>query len=254
MALTQIQYWREKKMTIDKYLTKWLNIIMTYFTKQTRTFFSELADNNTKTWFKYNKERYEQDVLQPAIRFVENLGQALRDTLPNLKAIPKIDQSIFRLHRDVRFGTDKRPYKTQLAILLWEGTGHRMQCPGAYFQLDDEKLIIGGGCHQFNPTQLTAYRNTIVMPSKAAQLSTLEKSFLKKDIQCLGQHYKRFPKGYLPIKGHEKWLLHNGLYIAQERLLSDIKEDELFKICVTFYKQDYALLHEWIKESVADVS
>ena len=146
---------------------------MKYFNHETSQFFFELSQNNNKVWFNANRDNYEQYVLGPAIKFVEDLGAELQKKFPKIQAVPKVDQSIFRLHRDVRFGVDKQPYKTQLAILFWEGDGHRMQCPGAYFQIDEHKILIGGGCHKFNNLQLKAYRNRVVTPSHVQLLNLL---------------------------------------------------------------------------------
>jgi len=41
-----------------------------------------------------------------AIRFVEKMGEKLRKIAPGVHAIPKINKSLFKINRDVRFSND----------------------------------------------------------------------------------------------------------------------------------------------------
>ena len=80
------------------------------FQKETSKFFSELAANNNKTWFDANKPVYENYVLTPARDLVVTLGEALMALSPNVVADPRVNKSITRIYRDVRFSK----YTTQL--------------------------------------------------------------------------------------------------------------------------------------------
>ena len=81
------------------------------FSTQLVNFFKDLSDNNTKPWFDANRERYDDYVLQPAREFVVAMGEKLKKIAPAVNAVPKINQSLFKIHRDIRFSKDKRPYK-----------------------------------------------------------------------------------------------------------------------------------------------
>ena len=80
------------------------------FQNETSKFFSELATNNNKPWFDAHKPDYESNVMSPARDFVVTLGEALMALSPNVVADPRVNKSIFRIYRDVRFSK----YKTQL--------------------------------------------------------------------------------------------------------------------------------------------
>jgi uncharacterized protein (TIGR02453 family) len=80
----------------------------------------------------------------PSGAFVVSMGAKLKAISPAIKAIPKVNQSLFRVNRDTRFSADKSPYKTNLGIWFWEGEKKRMECPGFYFHLDTENLMLGG--------------------------------------------------------------------------------------------------------------
>ena len=58
------------------------------------------------------------------------MGKKLRQIAPGVNAIPKINQSLFKINRDVRFSKDKSPYKTYMGIWLWEGNRKRMESSG----------------------------------------------------------------------------------------------------------------------------
>jgi uncharacterized protein (DUF2461 family) len=44
-------------------------------------------------------------------RLVDAAGEALAEIAPAVEAQPRVNGSIFRINRDVRFSKDKRPYK-----------------------------------------------------------------------------------------------------------------------------------------------
>ena len=83
-----------------------------------------------KAWFDSHRQEYDDYVLNPAKNFIHDMGQVLKKTSPNVIADPRVNKSLFRLNRDIRFSKDKTPYKTHLAIWFWEGTSKRMECSG----------------------------------------------------------------------------------------------------------------------------
>jgi uncharacterized protein (TIGR02453 family) len=89
------------------------------FPKATITFLSGLSETNTKEWFEGNRDVYEAGYVEPARRFVESMGPRLKQVSPGVKYEPKINGSISRINRDVRFSKDKRPYKDHLDIWFW---------------------------------------------------------------------------------------------------------------------------------------
>ena len=76
--------------------------------------------NNTKQWFDKHRNEYEENVLFPLREFVVTMGERLRKIAPAVNAIPKVNQSLFRINRDTRFSKDKSPYKTCMWIFVAE--------------------------------------------------------------------------------------------------------------------------------------
>ena len=82
----------------------------TGFPKETLKFFADLAANNNKPWFDLHKPDYEKFVMAPTRDFVVSLGERLRELAPDVVADPRVNKSIFRIYRDIRFSK----YTTQL--------------------------------------------------------------------------------------------------------------------------------------------
>ena len=102
------------------------------FPREYFSFFNQLKKNNSKEWFEKHRGDYDEFVLHPAREFVIEMGKKLRKIAPGVNAIPKVNQSLFKINRDVRFSKDKSPYKTYMGIWLWEGDRKRMECSGFY--------------------------------------------------------------------------------------------------------------------------
>src|SRR5881409_4490780 len=119
-----------------------------YFTAEFFGFFSDLAKNNSKEWFTKNKERYENAVQEPSLRFIRDAGPRLQKISPYLVADAKpFGGSLSRIYRDIRFSPDKSPYKTEVGIHFWHGKarGPEHMNPGFYLHLGLDGNFAGGG-------------------------------------------------------------------------------------------------------------
>lgn len=112
-------------------------------------FLTGLAAHNDRDWFTANRAVYD-DRLKPtlaALIDVLNGALAARD-LP-LAGDPK--KSVFRIHRDVRFSKDKRPYKTHVSATLTranpDGTWQKLSPGLLYVHIEPE----GGPAPAFDP-------------------------------------------------------------------------------------------------------
>src|SRR5947207_15954194 len=83
------------------------------FPTETLTFFKRLARNNNRDWFLQRKEIFEASVKAPMIALVETLNADFAKCAPDYVNDPK--KAVYRIYRDVRFSSDKSPYKTHLA-------------------------------------------------------------------------------------------------------------------------------------------
>ena len=74
------------------------------FKPETLSFLNELAQNNNRDWFNANKTRYEEQVLDVALLFIQSMQNPLQEIAPHFTAIPKrMGGSLMRVYRDTRF-------------------------------------------------------------------------------------------------------------------------------------------------------
>lgn len=225
------------------------------FPKECLTFYRGLARNNSKQWFEQHRNEFDEQVLGPARQFVEAMGDAFARLSPGIHADPRTDKSIFRIYRDVRFSKDKRPFKTNLAIWFWEGSGKRMECSGYYFHLDPGALMLGTGIYMFPKQMLKEYRDSVVHPKYGPELGRAVRSILKKGPYSLGgEFYKKVPRGYPGDQANAEFLLYNGLWAGMEvKVPGEVFSSALVEYCYKRYK-DMSPLHEWLLNLTGRVS
>ncbi len=217
------------------------------FPRETVSFLSELAKNNDKAWFEERKGDYEQEVLEPARAFVAAMGERLKKISQGVVADPRRDKSIFRIYRDVRFGKDKRPYKTHLGIFFWEGKAKKMECPGFYFHLEPPNLTLGAGLYMFSPAQLSAYRESAVHPRRGRELAKAAAAVRKSGPYEIGvQRYKRVPRGYDKDHENAEFLTFGGLTAMVEAPIpKELYSEAVLDYCFARWKH-MAPIHKWL--------
>ena len=125
-------------------------------------FLRDLKANNDRDWFQANKHRYENDLLEPALAFVEDFGFRLPDISPHLVADPRRQGgSLFRIYRDTRFAKDKTPYKTTAGIYFRHERSKEARSPGLYLHLEPRNVFAGGCIWHADPKTAHAIRRRI---------------------------------------------------------------------------------------------
>src|SRR5665213_2366294 len=134
------------------------------FPAATGEFLTGIAAHNDKTWFDAHRSRYEAGYVEPARRFVTAIGPRLRAISPTVQFEPKVNGSIGRINRDIRFSKDKRPYKSSLMLWFWHGDRKGWDTPGFYFSLSPEKIFLGTGMHGLEKEALERFRQSLIHP------------------------------------------------------------------------------------------
>ena len=84
------------------------------FKQNTLKFLHDLENNNNRDWFQENKPRYEKDLLEPAVLFIQAMAPKLEEISEHFVVSAKrTGGSLMRIYRDTRFSKDKKPYKNQ---------------------------------------------------------------------------------------------------------------------------------------------
>jgi len=185
--------------------------------------------------------------MHPARQFVTAMGEKLRKIAPEVNAIPKINQSLFKINRDVRFSKDKSPYKTYMGIWLWEGSRKRMECSGFYLHVENKNMFVGVGIKMFPKNLLERYRQAVVDKKQGAALNKAVKKIADKGYQIDGKHYKKIPRGYAADHPNGEYLLYNGLTARIEEKVPDVFYSGAIIDYAHSHYRNMLSLHRWLK-------
>lgn len=165
--------------------------------KELFKFFRDLSKNNDRDWFQRNKPRYELDVKEPLLQFISDFGAPLRRINPHLVADPRpVGGSLFRIYRDVRFSSDKSPYKTHAGVRFPHEESKTVHAPGYYLHLEPGTVFAAAGIWHPDPVTLKKVRDTIVADSSGWKRAVSQT--VKGKCTLGGESLKKVPRGYDP--------------------------------------------------------
>lgn len=147
------------------------------FTRETFRFFQELARNNRKEWMDANRERYQEHVVQPFRRLLEEMLPAVMKLDANLGA----GSSFSRINRDIRFAKDKTPYRPQMYLKF-----------GAPFAGDGGELYVGLSAK----TATVGFRIYSGGKRKESALGKVAEPKIEKDARWLAKQRARLGRKY----------------------------------------------------------
>ncbi len=132
------------------------------FYPKTIEFLQQLAVNNNRDWFGEHKSRYEEDVLDVALRFVQSMQDPLAEIAPHFVALPtRVGGSLMRVYRDTRFSKDKTPYKTNIGIQFRHEAAKDVHAPGYYVHIAPQQVFVGVGMWRPDSEPLRRIRERI---------------------------------------------------------------------------------------------
>jgi uncharacterized protein (TIGR02453 family) len=165
-----------------------------HFTTDTFRFLSELAANNDRTWFQENKDRYEQHVKEPALRFIADVEPHLERISPHFDAGPR---SLFRIYRDTRFSKDRSPYKTHTGIQFRHEMAADAHAPGFYLHIQPRQVFVACGVWHPDSKTLGKIREAIVEDPRKWRRVKSAKRF-RDTYRFEGSSLKTHPRGFDP--------------------------------------------------------
>jgi uncharacterized protein (TIGR02453 family) len=158
--------------------------------KNTLKFLTKLDENNNREWFQANKKEYEGSH-QEMLAFAE----AVHGEISNHDLIePFSKRSLFRIYRDVRFGKDKTPYKTNWGGYLKRATSELRG--GYYYQVGIKESFVIGGFLGPKPQDLLHIRNQLAQDGKAFRDIINAKRFKNFFGELRGAQLKTAPRGF----------------------------------------------------------
>ena len=170
------------------------------FTRDTFKFFHDLARNNRKVWMDANRERYQQTVVQPFRRLLDELAPVVLQIDSRFDTGARGGANFSRINRDIRFAKDKTPYRAQMYLKTsapFSGEGETGQL---YVGLSADTATAGfriysGAKRKESALGQIAEARTLAQPRWAAQQK-----------KRLSRRYESY--SYTAQKG--EWTKHNG--------------------------------------------
>lgn len=158
-------------------------------------FFDGLEADNSKAYWQRNKGAYEELVRAPMEELLAELASEWGDG------------RIFRPYRDVRFSSDKSPYKTSIAATVGEG----------YVQLTAKGLGVGCGMWEMAPDQLERYRGAVSDSRSGEKLVGIVVEARSAGLDVTGHDVlKTAPRGYPKDHPRIELLRYKGLIAWRE--------------------------------------
>lgn len=153
-------------------------------------FFDGLEADNSKAYWTDQRAVYESDVKAP----MTALLAACEAEFGTGK--------IFRPYRDVRFATDKTPYKTHCGATAGP----------FYVQVGPDGLTAAGGFYQMAPDQVARYRTAVDDERRGTELQKRVAAADAAGVPVGGEQLRTRPRGVDPDHPRLELLRHKGLY------------------------------------------
>jgi uncharacterized protein (TIGR02453 family) len=159
-------------------------------------FFEGLEADNSKTYWQEHKAVYEKLVRAP-------MDELLAELAPEFG-----EGKVFRPYRDVRFSTDKTPYKTVIGAMAGRA---------GYVQLSSKGLAVGSGMWEMAPDQLDRYRQAVAADQTGEELAAIVETLRKGGLEIMGHGMlKTAPKGYPKDHPRIELLRYKGIVAWKE--------------------------------------
>lgn len=162
------------------------------FSPELFVFLKQLKRNNDRDWFARNKVRYQQVAVEPAMMFIGGFAASLAKLSSHFVADARTTRgSLFRIHRDTRFSSDKLPFKTHIGIHFSHESGKDAHAPLYYLHIEPGGCFAAAGIWHPDNRALTKIRTAIVADTK-------EWGKVVRKLELEGGSLVRPPKGFAP--------------------------------------------------------
>lgn len=168
----------------------------TYFTDKTFRFLRALARNNARPWFEAHRADYEAHLKQPFQALVTDLQPDLLTISEHYRADPRGNGgSLFRIHRDTRFSSDKTPYKTWGGARFFHARSKQVPAPSFYLHIQPGNSFLGGGIWHPEPDVQRRIRGFIADNPAGWQQAVHAPAFRRR-YEMWGDTLVRPPRGF----------------------------------------------------------
>lgn len=207
------------------------------FEARTIKFLRELKANNDREWFKANKTRYEEDVLDVALRFIQSMQDPLADIAPHFTAVAtRSGGSLMRVYRDTRFSKNKQPYKTNIGIQFRHERAKDVHSPGFYVHIDPNEVFVGVGMWRPDSEPLRQIRERIAAKPAEWKRAIGTPAF-RKNFSLGGESLQRPPRGFDKEHPLIDDIKRKSFIAVREMTIDDCQKPQFQRSVETAFKQ-----------------
>jgi uncharacterized protein (TIGR02453 family) len=212
---------------------------------QVTHFLSELTEHNSLDWMNEHRTEY-LEAKNFALECYEQVVIELMNLDPML-GIVDTRKSLFRINRDMRFSTNKKPYNPWFSITI-SSEGKHGQVPGYYCRINsNNQITLGFGLFETTPFIKEKIEKNI-STVKQELVSIVNSKSLLKNFDCFIHLPKS--KSHLQQDNNLFWISMKSVYFNTEFDASKtITALELAKIIISYLNQG-VLLNQTLRKLI----
>jgi uncharacterized protein (TIGR02453 family) len=203
--------------------------------KSTLDFLTAIKRNNNRDWYignrsfylsaKDNFDSFVQEVINEIIKFD-----------PILIGL-EVKSCVYRFNRDIRFSSDKSPYKSHFgAFIVRGGKKNGDKFAGYYFHIEPGKSIMAGGAYMPPAPWLSAIREKIDESPDELIKIIKAKNFIKYFGELSGEKLKSAPKGYPKDHPQIELLKLKSYLVVNEMTDKMVLSNDLFDHVINVFR------------------
>lgn len=208
-----VWYWFEGQVSFERIFQILKgSALFNGFSPELFAFLRDLKAHNSKEWFDQNRTTYETHFKIAAQDFIAEISGRMAALTPPLQAVPKVNGSLRRINRDIRFAKDKSPYHDHMHLIFWAGD-HPNRAPGMHFVLKGDGIGYGAGFYGMSPKALTRYRMAVCDEAQRAELESAIDTAEKVDSTLEPPELVRVPRGMSHFGPEMEFLKHKSIVV-----------------------------------------
>ena len=188
---------------------------MSIIKQSTLDFLEAIKDNNNRDWFLANRPAY-LEAKENFEGFVQEIINRLIEFEPIMKGL-EAKSCVYRINRDIRFSSDKSPYKSHFGAFIVKGgrkNGDRFA--GYYFHVEPGASILAGGAYMPPSPWLSEIREKISDYPDEITGILKARDFVKYFGSLDGEKLKTAPKGYPTTHPQIELLKYKSYLVVNE--------------------------------------
>jgi uncharacterized protein (TIGR02453 family) len=212
------------------------------FGPETFRFFKDLGKNNKKVWMDKNRERYQETVVKPFRRLLEELAPSVLEIDDRFDTTGR---NLSRINRDIRFAKDKTLYHTHMYVKFSQPLPNGHETGQLYVGVSAEGVTVG-------------FRDYATSKRKESTLARIAEPRVQADPKWIAAQKKQLGRKYdsywyTTVKGEwtkndgwplepEHWTKIQGWIVRKKLKAADAAKTRFAADVAKVFKELYPLL------------